>query len=145
MKVKILYKTVKGSTKILADAIAAAVKAKAEAVPPINPCVNEKLIFIGCGVKKDFPYDEMVDYCNGLDNTKVKNAAVFCTSNKGDNKAEYILDTLRRKEINCVGVFTCPRPSLFSNKDRPNAQDIQDIQKWALDIADKVFDNSEKE
>lgn len=136
----VFYESRKGTTKKLADVVGAAVKVRASTVPPINRPNGEKLVFIGFGYEKGLPYLEIQDFCNGIDNNTVKNAAIFCTSDDGKTGGEYILDILKRKEINVVGeVFETTRPKLFSNRNKPDAQDYDKIKAWAIKCEKEVF------
>lgn len=141
MKLKVLYDSKKGTTKQFADVISAAVKAKGEQIPPINPLNDDKLVFLGFGMKGKFPYVEMIDFCNGLDNSKMVNAAMFINSDKGDADGAYIADILRRKEINLVGTFKCTRAHGLFGKGKPTEEDFNRAAEWAKEMEKKVFGN----
>lgn len=139
MKIKVYCFSKKGNTRKLAQALAADVKAVCDQLPPSYPPENEKLIFIGSGMYGGKADKCVAAFCQSLTTDRVKNVAFFATSAKGEANVADLAQIVKSKGIAVVGdTFSTPCPSLFSNKDRPNAADIDEIKKWAADIVAKV-------
>lgn len=143
MKIRILYLSKKGNTEKIADVITKAVSSKSEQIPPAYPCENEKLLFLGTGIYGGKPDKKMIDFCNSLDTSRVKNVALFVTSGNGVEEAKDLQEILRSKGINVLSdVFHCKgKFFVFFNRGKPGPLEFEAAEKWAKKCVEEVCDH----
>lgn len=137
MKVKVMYHSKTGNTKIVAEAIAKAVHSTAVQITDKIVFDSADLLFIGDGVYGMKPNKITEEFIKSLDPNKVKNAAVFGTYG-GQKKAIVVMKELLKKQgINVVEEsFGCKGKSWFIlNRNHPDMNDLDGAQQFAKRVA----------
>jgi flavodoxin I len=133
MSIQVIYFSRKGSTKKIADAIASAINVSAEDVK--NAKLNENsFLFLGSGSYGGKPGKDMIQFIENND-FKSRNVALFGTSGGGEGKeTEKMEHMLKQKDANVKGKYFCQGRFWFLNKDKPSNQDLDNANKFALDM-----------
>ena len=138
MVTKVMYFSRGGSTKKVADAIAQAVGAKGEEVPPAYPADNIRLLFLGSGIYGGKIDRHMKEYIETLNGNKVKNAALFGTSGNGrDDAIRQMREMLTSRGIHVLDEsFVCKGKFFgFFNRKFPDGDDLKRAQEYASKVA----------
>jgi len=130
MKFQVIYFSRKGSTKKIADEIASELGVNAEAVNNAK-LSKDSFIFLGSGCYGSKPGKNMKKFIEKKD-FKSRNVALFGTSGSGEGtEVDFMEDLLKNKGALVKGKFFCKGRFWFSNKDRPNADDLDGAKKFA--------------
>ncbi len=134
MKVEVRYYSRSGNTKKLADAIASSLKTVAKTTDEAMKNTID-ILFLGGSVYAGNMDKKLKDFLETLDNTKVKKVAVFSTSASGKSIYQKVKDILDKKNIEVLEKsFSCKGKFLFSNRNRPNDQDMKDVVAFAKEV-----------
>ena len=142
MKTKVFFHSRKGNTKKIAEAIADELEIPLEKVLPAYMPENMELMFLGAasyGSKLDKKINDFISF---LDTTRVRNAALFSTSGKGDDTAIKIMrEKLEKQGINVLDEhFSCKgKMFLFFNMGKPDSNDVDNARKFAKDVIEKFI------
>jgi len=140
MKIKVMYQSKGGNTKMVADAIAEAVGQVNEAVPPAYPLENVSLLFLGGALYSGKIDKKLVDFIKTLNISRAKNVAIFGTSGSQDNVITQIKDLVKAQGINVLDeTFMCKgKFFVFFNRKRPNEADLKLAKEFAQRAVLKV-------
>jgi len=129
---KVIYFSRGGNTKKVADAIAAGIGVQAEEVTK-NPVVKgADTLFVGGALYADGIASKLKTFLAGIDEGDVKKVVVFSTSTSGNTALSKIKSILDEKNIPVSDTeFYCKGSFLFSNKGRPNAEDLKAAEDFA--------------
>ncbi len=119
-----------GNTKIVAEAMADALKVNAVSVDDAGAAIKEDtdVLFIG-GALYAYGIDKQLQsYIDGLDASKVKKAAVFSTSWLSRHALDLIKKGLEKKGISVVD-------ETFYVKNKANAKQLQEAAAFARKYA----------
>ena len=143
MKIKVVYHSMTGNTKKIADALAGIANVSAEAITE-NCKITEEidLLFIGDGIYAGKMNKKTKAFIQTLDATLVKNAAIFGTIGGQDKAIHDMAMMLKEKDINvCEETFVCRGQAWFiANRKHPNQSDIDNANKFATNIIASVKD-----
>jgi len=149
MNIKVMYHTLTGNTRKVAEAIAAEVGVEAQMIgkdqsPPPEPI---DLLFIGDGIYAGKPGKDTISYIDKLTPETVKSAVIFATYGGQDVIGDRIAKLLQDKGLNVVGdPFSCKGKCwFFVNRKRPNDEDLETARQFARSIVstvEKQGDNS---
>lgn len=167
MNVAIIYKSVSGNTRLVAEAIKEALKDDTVYIGPPEDNVDAELYFIGSWTDKGMCCDEIGDYIKTLENKKI---AYFGTAGFGGSE-EYYHSLFERVKSICPSsdemkeYFICQGKMPMSVRSRyeammkehpddkrlevsiknfdlasehPNEADFKAAGEWALNVCDKV-------
>ena len=133
MNIQVIYFSRKGSTKKIADAIAAEVGVDAINVKSATLNKNE-FVFLGSGSYGGKPGKSMINFILENDFSEMK-IALFGTSGGGYGKETDVMETmLKEKGVLVKDKFYCKGKFFLFNKDKPNEEDISAAKKFAKSI-----------
>jgi flavodoxin len=144
MKLIVLYSTMSGNTKKIADEIASELDCETVRIPHINekPTIdvnNYDLIFIGTGIHFGNPNEDLIGYLKTVSLREPKVFAVFLTwggAGKTDReviaKLKMILETKGQRVIE--DCYICYGGWNFLRRGHPNGEDAKAARKWAKKI-----------
>ncbi|MFO7678390.1 MAG: flavodoxin family protein [Thermoplasmatota archaeon] len=130
MTYQVIYFSRKGNTKKIAQAIASELKVTAEDVKHAK-LLEDTFVFLGSGCYGGKPSQKITQFIT--DNTfESREVAIFGTSGSGEGKEVIEMEnTLTSKKALIKGTYFCKGKFLFSNRGRPNDQDVKDAEKFA--------------
>ena len=144
MKIKVMYHSSTGNTKKVAEAIAAAVGASAEAITKDHKLSAPiDLLFVGDGIYAGQINKKTKAFIGMLNSSLVKNAAVFGTYGGQDKAITTMTALLKDKGIHvCAESFACKGQSWFAgNRKHPDKADLDDAAKFGNDIIKSIENN----
>ncbi len=133
---EVIYYSLTGNTKQVADAIAAELDVSAENVKTKKKLAEDSLVFLGAGLYgplRGWGFRRFIDR-NHFDGRKV---ALFGTSGEGRGKeAEALEDAVAAHGAEVVGRFFCKGDFLFLvNRNHPTGKDLEDARRFAREMA----------
>ena len=138
MNIKVMYNTLTGNTKKVAEAIAAEIGIEAQRIEKDQAPFSEPvdLLFIGDGIYAGKPHKETVSFIERLTPEIVKNAAVFSTFGGQDVIGARLAKLLQDKGLNVIGEpFSCKGKCwFFVNRKRPGENDLEMSRQFARTI-----------
>ena len=137
MKIKIVYHSMTGNTKKVAEALAKVANVQAEAITE-NYKLSEAidLLFIGDGIYAGQMNKKMKTFIQTLDASLVKNVAIFGTYGGQDKVIIDMAAMLKKQGVNvCDETFVCKGQAWFiANRKHPNQTDIDNATKFGTNI-----------
>lgn len=133
--VHILYYSMTGNTKKMADVIAAALGVKATSIKAQPALPQDGLLFIGSGSYGDKHSDDMAKFLEKNDFSGRK-VALFGTSGKGEGKeVQSMAEALQKKGATVTGSYYCKGKSfVVVNLGHPNADEFEGARKFAREM-----------
>ena len=133
---EVIYYSMTGKTKKVAEAIATELDVTAENVKTKAKLAEESFVFLGAGKYgplRNWGLAEFIDG-NNFDGRKV---ALFGTSGDGKGKeVEALEETVTAKGAKISGRFYCKGEFLFIvNRKHPNSEDLENARKFARELA----------
>ena len=140
MKAEVIYSSRSGNTKKVADAIAQTLDQVSMAITPDYPLENVEILFLGAGAYANKVDKRMTEFIRTLNNSQVKNVALFGTYGWHKNFLDYMRDLLKSQGINVVDeTFSCKgRLFFFIYRKHPNDQDLRQAQEFAKVVYEKL-------
>lgn len=139
MKVNIIYSTLSGHTKKLADAIGEVLGVEPQNLKEDNAYYDCDLLFIGGGIYSGALSPELDGYIEFLNKENTPKAAVFMSSVSENYQKSNLSGKLREKGVDVVGEFSCNGSFLVMKMFHPNKKDIASVKEFAADVATKVL------
>jgi flavodoxin len=140
MKIKVMYHTKTGNTRIIAEAIAKTLGAPAKLISGNDSFDAADVLFIGDGLYAGSVDGKTKKFIQTLDAIKVKKAAVFATFG-GQRKAAAVLKKLLQKQgIEVVEeMFECKGKAWYIiNRKHPDTKDIKAAKEFAKRVVEKI-------
>ncbi len=135
MNLNVVYMTKKGSTQIIAEAIAQECGTEAYDIRERHQLGPTDLLFVGTGIYENKPDQDLLNYLDNLPVNSIRGAAVFGTSRDKRDHSELIVNLLVHKGITVYPKrFICPCASLFKYRGRPNSVDIVKARAFAREV-----------
>jgi flavodoxin len=133
---EVIYYSLTGNTKKVADAIATELDVVAESVNTKDKLAEDSVVFLGAGLYgplRVWGLRQFIDR-NSLDGRKV---ALFGTSGEGRGKEVGALEeAVAAKGADIVGKFHCKGEFLFLvNRNRPASEDLENARIFARQVA----------
>ncbi len=133
---EVIYYSMTGKTKKVAEAIATELDVTAENVKTKAKLAEESFVFLGAGKYgplRSWGLKEFIDG-NNFDGRKV---ALFGTSGDGKGKeVEALEETVTAKGAKISGRFYCKGEFLFIiNRKHPTSEDLENARKFARELA----------
>ncbi|MGI9528832.1 MAG: flavodoxin family protein [Acidimicrobiia bacterium] len=131
---EVVYYSLTGNTKQLAEAIAAELGVEAKRVGKDTRLADGSMVFIGTGLYG--PYQGLKSFIKRTDFSGRK-VALFGTSGEGKGKEVGLLERLlATKGADIVGTFHCSGEFLFLlNRNRPSNAELEDARVFARRLA----------
>ena len=132
---EVVYYSLTGNTKKVAEAIATELDVIAENVKTKAKLAEESFVFLGAGKYgplRSWGLEEFIDG-NNFDGRKV---ALFGTSGDGKGKeVEALEETVTAKGAKISGRFYCKGEFLFIiNRKHPTSEDLENARKFAREL-----------
>lgn len=132
MNVAILYATMMGISRTIAEAIGARL-----GVTPQNvmenpaPSVADTLILVG-GIYGGKNKKELINFVQSLDSAKVTRAAVVTTSGAGQKRTSpaEVVGLLKSKNITVLGELNVRGKAFIFPTGHPNEADLKEAAEW---------------
>ena len=141
MKIQVMYHSLTGNTKKVAEAIALTAGVSAEAMMK-NSRLSEPidLLFIGDGIYAGRMNSKTRKFIEKLDGSLVKNAVVFGTYGGLDTAIIAMTELLKARGISvCADRFSCKGQSwFFANRQHPNKEDMELVHAFAARMIESV-------
>jgi len=132
---EVIYYSLTGNTRKVADAIAAELDVVAESAKTKDMLAQDSLVFLGAGLYgplRGWGFRRFIDR-NCFDGRKV---ALFGTSGEGKGKEVGALEeAVVAKGAEVVGSFFCRGRFLFLKRDHPTSKDLGNARKFAREMA----------
>jgi flavodoxin I len=132
----VLYYSLTGNTKKMANAIAAELGVEAKSIKTVTAVPHDGLLFLGSGSYGDKPSDEKAKFIADNDFTGRK-VALFGTSGAGQGKEVKVMaDVLKVKGADIIGsYYTKGKAFVVVNIGHPNKDELDGARKFALAMA----------
>ena len=128
MNVKVIYRSRKGHTAMVAEEIAKHCGTEALDITEPHTLGETDLLFIGTGIYNSRPDELLMDYLDQLPVNKIRGAAIFSTHRNAQDRTALAVNLLEHKGITVFPErFVCLQPYLMRNKDRPNKDDVRNV------------------
>lgn len=134
MKTLIVYASMTGNTKKVADAIAKEIGATAKPVKEITKSPDVDLLFVGSGIFAGKPHQEIMQFLQRLPKVRGKKAAVFGTYGTAHHALDYIKIELEKKGYKVLSVFGCKGNSLWLFNEGHPEEDLDDARRFARSV-----------
>ena len=141
-KIEVIYYSRSGrNTKKVADAIAQALGQVSKALISDFSLDDVDILFLGAGAYANRVQKQMTEL-KKLNNSQVKNVALFGTYGWHKNFLEYMRDLLKSQGINVIEeTFSCKgRLFFFFFRRHPDDQDLKQAQEFAKVVYEKIKD-----
>lgn len=133
-----MYHSSTGNTKKIAKAIADEISCPLEELCKTSIIRGDELdlLFIGDGIYYCHPDISTIMFINGLDASKVKNVALFCTCGDVSSAGESLKRHILKQGLNLIGEpFVCKGEAWgLINKNHPDKKDIENVREFARTI-----------
>ncbi len=133
---QVLYYSMGGNTKKIADAIAEELNARAEDVRISALNKDAEIVFLGTGCYGGKPGRDMSKFIASSD-LRGRKVALFSTSGGGTGlEVQVMAGALKGKGANVIGSYHCQGQTfLLISRAHPNAADIAAARKFAREIS----------
>ncbi|MDR0831364.1 MAG: hypothetical protein LBM99_00525 [Bacillales bacterium] len=131
MKVQVIYQTLSGHSRKVAEALALPFNVLAK---PFSQYVNQEtdLLFIGGGIYAGKLNKKFEIFLNSLSNKNIKKVVIFTTSASDKSAFEQIKAIFLKNNIEVAdSSFTCRGRFLFMNWHNPNKEDLTKATEFA--------------
>lgn len=143
MRIKVIYHSITGNTKKIAEAIATEVGVEAESVS-CELCDEEvDLLFYGDGNYASVIHGKTKEFIQSLQFRNIKNIATFGTYGGMDNSLPKLRLFAKKCGLNVMDEsFSCKGKAWgLLNRTRPDERDIENARKYARNIINKCMNN----
>ncbi len=140
MNIAVIYATMTGHSKKLAECAADALGVKAVNIKTQPDLKDIDLLFIAGGVYASKSHGKLIKYAQGIKGGNVKNAAIITSCASGDSKQTNLREILKANGVNvteeeyiCKGSFL-----YFAAKGHPDPADIKGAADFAIKVSEKL-------
>ena len=132
---EVVYYSMCGSTKKIAEAIAGELGVKAEDVKMKKEPTRDSFLFLGSGCYARKPWRKVQDFIARND-FKGRNVALFGVSASGEGDEVTAMEkSLKLKGAIIKGIFYCKgRAFLFLNRGHPSNEELANARKFASEM-----------
>jgi len=132
---EVIYYSMCGSTKKIAEAIAGELGVKAEDVKMKKEPTRDSFLFLGSGCYARKPWRKVQDFIARND-FKGRNVALFGVSASGEGDEVTAMEkSLKLKGAIIKGIFYCKgRAFLFLNRGHPSNEELANARKFASEM-----------
>jgi len=133
MRVEVLYVSRGGTTKKIAEAIAAEAKTEAKDLKKKPKISDFDMAFVGSGNYGVEPDREIVEMVNRI-KVRNKKIAVFGTSGGQFNAINEVIEVFRKAGAKVVGKWGCRGKFLFFSRKGPTDKDLKKAREFAKEM-----------
>lgn len=138
MKTALIYSTMTGHSKKIANAIANQLQIQAENIKTNPQLQGVDLLFIVGGIYGGKSQPKLLDYVNKLDSSQVKKVALITSCASNETRQEKVRECLIGKNIEVVGEeYICKGSFLFFGLGHPNKTEIENSVEFAKTVFKK--------
>lgn len=133
MNTSIIYATMMGNSRKIAEAIGTRLGVKPQNVMESPaPSVTDTLIIVG-GIYGGKSKKELKNFIKSLDSVKVTRAAVVTTSGAGKKRTapSEVVELLKSKSITVLGELNVRGRAFIFPTGHPNEADLKEAAEWA--------------
>jgi flavodoxin len=136
MKIRVLYHSMTGNTKKVAEAIAESLDLKAEPIGSAEPASGVDVLFLGDGVYGGTVHKETKRFIRTLTPDNVKKAAVFSTYGGQDKAVDVLRELLTEQGIAVAKqAFSCRGKTwFFINRKHPTDRELNEAEEFGKEI-----------
>jgi flavodoxin len=137
MRARVVYQSVTGNTKKVAEAIACAAGCAAEPVSAVTVSEPVDMLFLGASIHGKDIDPSVKKFIEGLDPTLVRHVTVFSTGFEGHKEMAVgvMKDLLARRGVHVANkCYFCRGKFLFFNLRHPDAQDLTGAEEFARSV-----------
>lgn len=135
MNTKVIYCTLSGHSKKIANAIAQRIDAVTYNIKNEHcEVMNEDLLIIISGIYSGVINPALQSWLEQIESEQVKNALIIMSSVTQNYDKVVIKDILNEKGINIIGERSCCGSFLFIKMRHPNKDEIKEITDYAEEI-----------
>ncbi len=136
---QVLYYSMGGNTKKIADAIAEELNARAESVSVLPLKAGSEIVFLGTGCYGGKPGGDMSRFIDS-NNFQGRKVALFGTSGGGLGlELKAMAEALKGKGASVIGSYYCKGKVILTfnlyNRGHPDAADIDAARKFAREMS----------
>jgi flavodoxin I len=131
----VLYYSMTGNTKKLAEAIARELGVGAKSIKTVTAVPQDGVLFIGSGCYGGKPGDDLAKFIEANDFSG-RQVAVFVTSGGGTgNEVKVMAEALKGKGASVRGSYYCAGKAwLFFSRGHPDAKDLEGAREFAREM-----------
>jgi flavodoxin len=142
MNVAVIYLTMTGHSKKLAEAIASEIGTQAQDIKTDPKLNGVDMLFIVGGIYGGKSDTKLVNYIRSINGNMVKKAAIVTSSGSGKTRQNKVREELTKNGVEMLSdEYTCKGRFLFFDLGRPNQSDID----GSVAFAKKVVGDAKKE
>jgi flavodoxin I len=136
MTYEVVFFTMTGNTKKVAEAIAAELNVSADDVKNKNELTEDSFVFLGSGCYGSQPGKGIIGFIDKQD-FKGRKVALFGTSGYGHSGSLKALEKkLAAKGAEVIGIYHCKGKWLLANRHNPDDNDLQKAREFASKTKD---------
>ena len=144
MKVAVVYSSMSGNTKKVANAMANELGTEAKPINEEPDLEGIDLLFIGSGCYGGKLKGETVKFLENLKD--IKKTAVFGTYMGQTRAIESMKKALEKKGVEVIDEWGCTGAFLyFMNRGRPNEKDLERARQFANSVLEKAMEERSRE
>lgn len=125
MKTAVIYRSMTGHSKKIANKIAAELGISAISIKDNPKLADIDLLFIVGGIYGGASLPDMLEYIKSLNNTQVRKAALITSSTSDKTGQDEVRKILTSGGIEVIDEYRCYGNFLFTKLGHPNKQEIQ--------------------
>lgn len=136
MKTKIVYATVLGNSKTIAQKIGTQLKIETQNVSEFSESsAIDTLIIIG-GIYGGKSKKELKEFVNSLNPADVKRVAIITSSGAGERRTDpaEVMELLRNNGMNVLGELNIRGRAFIFPTGHPNEEDFRNAKEWVEKI-----------
>ncbi len=143
MKVSVLYHSITGNTKKIAEAIADEVGVYAENITHDSNKFTADVLFLGDGNYVSNIHKVTKELIKSLENKNIKNIAVFGTYGGMNNAKAKMIELIKNNGLNVLDEnFFCKGKAWgVLNRNKPGKEDIEGAKDFARHVIRKISKN----
>jgi len=134
MKTAVIYRSMTGHSKKIANAVAAALSTEALNIKDKPVLTGVDLLFIVGGIYSGASLPETIEAVKALDSTQVKKAALITSSMSDKVGQDEVRKLLEASGIEVLDEYRCRGNFLFLKMGHPNKQEKEDAVRFAKEL-----------
>jgi flavodoxin I len=134
MKIEVVYHSLTGNTKKVAERIASVFDVEAKNIKKDFVLSDFDILFLGSGVYAGKMSKRLMHFAENMKNLKDKKIALFATYG-GDKEAIHAMKTnLESKDLKIIGIWGCRGRFLFAGRGKPDKEDLRSVEEFAKNL-----------
>jgi flavodoxin len=131
MRMEILYHSITGNTKKVAESISDVLGIKAKNIKEDFVLKDFDILFLGSGVYAGKMSKHLSNFAENTKGLEGKKVALFATYG-GDREAiDVMKDFLKSKNLKVIDTWGCEGRFLVANRGKPDETDLENVKGWA--------------